>query len=250
MKKPSRTNCLSKGRLLFAASLSLGLVARAGECMAAPPETHPEVAAPAPTPSPSVTQGQSHARDRPPAEFQQETLVGEGPVHHGGYGGPLVRASQVAHETALFIGGRGGWLIDHRLVLGGAGLGQTLNIDAPSEAIAQNPNGRNLELGYGGFFLGYHIAPEARVHGFVSMLLGAGGITLSDRNGEVTAEEQDADTLFVLEPELALEANVVAFMRIQLSVAYRQVWDVELPGLENQDLSGIAGGVALLFGQF
>jgi hypothetical protein len=244
-----QTDDLSPARLVLAAMLSLGLIARTGECSAAEPETRPEVA-PAATPSPSVTQP-TPPSDRHPAEFRQDTLFGGGPIHHGGYGGPLVRFSQIAHETALFVGGRGGWLIDHRLLIGGAGMGQTLSIDAPSEAIARNPDGRNLELAYGGLMFGYHLAPEARLHGFVSVLIGGGGMTLTNRDGDVTDEEEEAaDALFVLEPELALEANVVSFMRIQLSVAYRQVWDTEMPGLENQDLSGIAGGLALVFGQF
>lgn len=183
--------------------------------------------------------------------FEAQTMFGEGHFDSGGYGGPLVRFSSFDGQGALFAGGRGGWLINHRLLIGGAGMGQTLNLDAPSESSNRYPRARNVEFGYGGFLVGYHIAPESRVHGFASVLLAGGGLVLSDRDSESDADVgHDGDGVFVMEPELALEANLLRFVRLQLSLSYRMVSDVELPGIDNGDASGVGGGVSFLFGDF
>jgi hypothetical protein len=187
-------------------------------------------------------------RDR--ADFEQHTWLGEGRIDHGGYGGALARMSSFNGDPALFVGGRGGWLIDHHLVLGGAGMGQALSIAAPAQVREREPDVRNVEFGYGGLFIGYHLAPERRLHGFVSVLMAGGGLALSDRSDDDDHIDHSGDGLLVLEPEVALEANLIALMRVQFTLSYRQVWGVETAGLDNGDASGIAFGLACLFGQF
>jgi hypothetical protein len=132
-------------------------------------------------------------------------------------------------------------------------MGQTLNVAAPPESRDRYPRARNLEFGYGGFLLGYHIAPERPVHGVASVLLAGGGLVLSNRDADPDTDADvghNGDGVFVMEPELAIEANLLRFMRVELSLCYRIVWDVELPGLDNGDASGVGGGLAFLFGDF
>jgi hypothetical protein len=126
-------------------------------------------------------------------------------------------------------------------------MGQVLNIDAPRESVEQYPRARNVEFGYGGFLIGYHVAPESRLHGVISVLVGGGGFVLSDRDVNEDDDPDvghDGDGVFVMEPELALEANLLRFMRLQFALSYRSVWDVDLAGLDDADASGIGGGVA------
>jgi hypothetical protein len=205
----------------------------------------------APSPSPVAPYSSSKQTDEP--KFEEQTLLGGGRIDHGGYGGPLVKVSSFDGNGALFVGGRGGWLINHRLLVGGAGLGQTLNVSAPPESRNRYPRARNVEFGYGGFLLGYHVAPERPIHGIASVLLAGGGLVLSNRDADPDTDADvghDGDGVFVMEPELAIEANLLRFMRVELSLSYRIVWDVELAGLGNGDASGIGGGLAFLFGDF
>lgn len=213
------------------------------------------VAASAPVATPSSNPAAVHASSKRAdnAEFEERTFLGDGPIDHGGYGGPVVRVSSFDGEGAVFIGGRGGWLINHRLLIGAAGMGQVLNVDAPRESVDQYPRARNVEFGYGGFLIGYHVAPESRVHGVISVLLAGGGLVLSDRdvNDDDDADVgHDGDGVVVMEPELALEANLLRFMRLQFTLSYRSVWDVDLAGLDDADASGVGGGLAFLFGNF
>ena len=218
--------------------------------MASPAAVSSPVGAPT-QPSPVAPQASPKRTDE--AKFEEQTLLGGGPIDHGGYGGPLVKFSSFDGNGALFVGGRGGWLINHRLLIGGAGMGQTLNVAAPQESRNRYPRARNLEFGYGGFLLGYHVAPERPVHGVASVLLAGGGLVLSNRDSDPDTDADvghDGDGVFVMEPELAIEANLLRFMRLELSLSYRVVWDVELAGLDNGDASGVGGGLAFLFGDF
>lgn len=185
--------------------------------------------------------------------WRQDTLLGgHRAVHHGGYGSLLVRASTLNHDPALFVGGRGGWLVGHQLLLGVAGAGQTLTVDSPDAAIDEYPEGKNLEFGYGGAFIAYHFLPEKVLHPTAGVLIGAGGLSLSNRH----VHDMDRDTdefvvngIFVVEPEASLEVNILDIMRLELTLSYRQALGVDLPGLSNGEVSGLAGGVAILVGR-
>jgi hypothetical protein len=187
--------------------------------------------------------------------FHQRTLLdGSGKLDHGGYGGFLTRGSSVNGDPALFVGARGGWLIDHRLLIGAAGMGQTLTVDAPAASIAGYPDVRHLEFGYGGGYFAYHFMPGAVVHPVASVLVGAGGLTLSNRHYEEMHDDAEdsfetaVNGVFIIEPEVALEVNVAEVTRLQGTLSYRRTVGVDLPGLGDGDASGLALGVSLLFG--
>jgi len=53
-----------------------------------------------------------------PAFGQEETLI-SGKIENGGYGAPVVKFSTVKNNFAVFVGGYGGWLINHSFMIGG-----------------------------------------------------------------------------------------------------------------------------------
>jgi hypothetical protein len=179
---------------------------------------------------------------------QPQTLV-DGPVTHGGFGGPTMAYTRVNGEDALIMGGRGGWLINHRLVVGGGGWGVTNRVSVPAGAIA-NPGDHQLTFGYGGFWTEYIVAPSRLVHGSIGTLIGAGGLTYHRFRGGDSTRDMESDVVFVLEPVAAVELNVVRFMRLALFGSYRLVRGAELAALENSDVSGFAAGAMLKFGKF
>lgn len=56
--------------------------------------------------------------------------------------------------------------------------------------------------------------------------------------------------MFVWEPALLLEVNVVSFLRLDPGASYRLVRGVDMTGLGNSDVGGPAGVLALKFGKF
>jgi hypothetical protein len=182
------------------------------------------------------------AGDRPTDEV---LLSGE--IEHGGFGGPEMRFSSVLGSGAVFVGGRGGWVINHRFIIGGAGYGLASRIGAPSAA--QPAVGRyDLSFGYGGVFLEYVLAPRQVWHLSVLSLFGAGGLEYTPY--DLAPPSRRSSAVFVWEPALLLEVNLVSFLRLDLGASYRLVRGADLTGLGNSDVSGPAGILALKFGKF
>jgi hypothetical protein len=180
-----------------------------------------------------------------PAGAQEpETLLGDN-VEHGGYGGPVIRLSGINGQFGIFVGGHGGWIIDHRFVIGGGGYGLVGNtLDVP---YVSPFGGRSyLTFGYGGLEVQYIGQPVKLVHFTVFTLVGAGGANY--RAGGTTM--LDSDPLFVAEPGAGVEVNLTRTIRLSAGATYRLVRGVTLPGLTNGDLSGPSGFIGLGFGHF
>jgi hypothetical protein len=62
--------------------------------------------------------------------FAQETTLINGEIESGGFGGPVLKVTSINGENAVMIGGRGGWIINHSLVLGGGGYGLVTEVKA------------------------------------------------------------------------------------------------------------------------
>lgn len=181
---------------------------------------------------------------------EHETLIG-GKIESGGYGGPMLSFTSINGEAAVLVGGRGGWIINHRFVLGGGGYGLSTNLRAD----VQGPQGEELflEAGFGGVLLEYYFHPQRLLHFSLQTFIGGGSVTYSDRNQNTdddTDEPYGMDNFFYCEPGVTLTLNVTSFMRLGGGVSYRYVNGVSLAPLKNSDLAGPAVNVFLNFGSF
>src|SRR4051794_928589 len=57
-----------------------------------------------------------------PVAEQPRTLLSR-PFQSGGYGAPVVSYTRFAGTDSVLIGARGGWVLNHQLVIGGGGFG-------------------------------------------------------------------------------------------------------------------------------
>ena len=197
---------------------------------------------------------------------QEQTLLGDDKIISGGFGGPVIKVSTLNDKTALMVGGKGGWIINHKFSIGGGGYGQVLNISAPKEAIAEYPypNGTardlNIEFGYGGFIMEYIGGWDKIVHYSVTSLIGAGGISYYD---EIYDDDDDYDddwdsrhfnldddAFFVFEPGINAEMNITKWFRVNAGVSYLLVQGVDLVGLDDSDVGGLTGTLTFKFGKF
>lgn len=180
--------------------------------------------------------------DAPAAPARMETLAGAG-FTHGGFGGPTATGTVLLDRPALLVGGRGGWIVNHTFVLGGAVHG-LLPIGSTFEA----PTGpRELRLSYGGLWLEWLFAPESFIHGSLGVLVGAGW-TETRRVGSVDPDTVRA--LWAVEPTATVELNVTEFLRVGLAASWRQLGGTSEPGLTDAKLSGPAATLLLKFGAF
>jgi hypothetical protein len=166
---------------------------------------------------------------------EMKTVFGgrDGKIDHGGYGALTFGYTRIDDESALLIGGRGGWLINHHFTLGLAGYGFFNNLEQKSNV----PDFKNYMIagGYGGLFLEAIIAPNYPVHVAIPLTIGAGGVSAYDPsywdyNSDPNYYYYDYNTsaFFVIEPGLEVEMNIVKFFRLSLGANYRWTSNINL----------------------
>jgi hypothetical protein len=169
------------------------------------------------------------------AAAQERTLLGRR-FHSGGFGGPVVKFSEVDGDFAVFAGGRGGWIINHTLVLGVGGYGLANDIEIGW------PGSRDIEFGYGGFELEYINRSNSLIHFTAYLLIGGGGLS--------TSLPGDEEAVFVLEPAANAELNITPYFRLCVGGAYRYVTGINMPIFDEEDLSAAVGVMTFKFGAF
>jgi hypothetical protein len=171
------------------------------------------------------------------AGAQEKTLVSGG-IDSGGFGAPVIKFTGVADEFGVFVGGRGGWIINHTFVIGAGGYGLANDIRFP---IGQDdaPH-RNLQFGYGGAELEFIALSDEVAHFTGLLLVGGGGLTFG----------RYEDAVFVLEPSANLELNIVRWCRLNFGAGYRFVSGVDHPDFTNGDMSAFFGQITAKFGKF
>jgi hypothetical protein len=180
-------------------------------------------------------------------EYQAHTLI-SGDVEHGGFAGPVVKFTEINDEFGVLVGGRGGWIIDHTFVIGGAGYGLVNDIEAM-------PSTLDWGMGYGGLELGYILRSHNLVHLSVQALIGAGGVGYRDKDhwDSWDGDEWDGDAFFVAEPGVNVILNVIENLRMGLGASYRYVNGVdedEIDWTSDSDLSGPSMVLTLKLGIF
>lgn len=177
----------------------------------------------------------------------QETLF-SGQVAHGGFGGPVITFSEIQGSSAVMVGGRGGWIINHMITLGGAGYGLVTRI--PTVPAAGGGDSLSLSLGYGGFEVGYILNSHKLTHLSMFLLIGAGSAGHAVWTADEFDMNQEGNVFFVLEPSVEAVLNVTDFLRLSAGVSYRYISGLDMAGFSNSDFSGPAARLSLKFGSF
>ncbi len=186
------------------------------------------------------------------AAAQQTQTLFSGDVSHGGFGGPVIRFGSLDGDLALWLGGRGGWIINfsnqHSISLGGGGYGLVTEHRLPQPF---DPERKELAgIGYGGFEVEYTNRTYRLVHMTASTLIGAGGITIREDTLDMEIDDREAEPFFVIEPGVHAELNVTSFFRISGGLTYRFTSGIDYGGYSDGDFSGPNALITFKFGAF
>jgi len=170
----------------------------------------------------------------------------------GGFGGPVLKYTGVNGQTAFMLGGRGGWILNHRLCLGGGGYGVFTEVDAPESTLPlEGP--LDIEFGYGGFEIEYIVHHNDLLHYSFYALLGGGASNFVRDEGAVTESNQQAgetDFMLVFEPAVSGEMNVTQKFHLNAGLSYRLTAKGGQQGLKNGDYCGLTASLTFKFGNF
>ncbi|MCB0689718.1 MAG: outer membrane beta-barrel protein [Saprospiraceae bacterium] len=173
---------------------------------------------------------------------QHETLFSRARVM-GGFGGPLLEFSNIKGDYTTSMGGGGGLIIDN-LFIGFYGIGSLdhlqYNID--------NEDDFRMDLAHGGLWLGYTPYSFKMIHPYVSTKIGWG---FADIRNDPFRINSNGDAIFAFTPEVGMELNLTKFFRINATLGYRMISDVDqLPDYSNKDFSSLTGQITFRFGWF
>lgn len=65
-----------------------------------------------------------------PMSAQEHETLFDAPVEHGGFGALVTKVTPIRGELGIMVGGYGGWLINHRFMIGAGGYGLSNNVRA------------------------------------------------------------------------------------------------------------------------
>lgn len=183
-----------------------------------------------------------------------DTLLSVSDVDLSGYGAPYVSFSRLGEKAGVFVGGRGGLIINDSFVIGAGGMGLTYPTRREDiSGTSYEGDMPHVTVGYGGGILEYHILPKKLFHVSIGVLIGGGGLSLSDKSDEDEGgndHDRGTDKFFVVEPELYLYVNVTRFLRIGIGGSYRYVNGINTEEFTDKDLRGATASVIASFGWF
>lgn len=180
-----------------------------------------------------------------PAFAQPHYLI-SGKIENSGFGGPVIKTNTFNNELGVMVGGRGGWIINHRLIIGGGGYGLVTELDyeyiIPDSIL-------NMTIGYGGFEMEYIFNPDNLVNYSVYAMIGGGEVRLSLDELNTTTQG-NSDKFFAFEPACYVTVNVTEWLRISAGASYLITSGIDELGLTDDDIGGLSGSLTFRFGKF
>lgn len=190
-------------------------------------------------------------------------------MSNGGWGSIDIASTNMLNQNALLLGGRGGWLINHRFTIGLAGFGKVNTTTNPdydqykSASVGAEGTGR-FYVGYAGLLLEPIIKYRSPLHISLPVIIGAGGAGygFQGNSGHEVPDQQgydrpvrrnkdrDAQAFFVLEPGTQLELNMTSMVRLAIGASYRYTSDLDLPATAKDALHGLNVGLSIKVGSF
>ncbi len=172
---------------------------------------------------------------------QHESIFGRARVV-GAFGAPIMEMG-LNNQLATAIGGGGG-LVINSVFIGAYGMA-SLDFDE----LLETGEVETIDMGHGGFWLGFTISPHSLIHLYGSGRIGWGAVNVS--LNDPLGTYQELDKVFVATPEVGLELNIARWLRAVGTIGYRYVDGVSPgQGFTNEDLSGAILGLGVRVGWF
>ncbi len=160
----------------------------------------------------------------------------------GAFGAPIIEVG-FNNNMATAVGG-GGAIVFSDFFIGAYGVAS-----GDFQQLLDDNDLDQLDIGHGGLWLGFTPRTYGLIHLYSSARIGWGALDIDLKDGGVRYSE--LDKVFVLTPEIGLEANVTKWLRVSGTIGYRWVRGVRDNGfIENQDFTGSISSITLRIGWF
>lgn len=178
---------------------------------------------------------------------QDKTLFENMELSIGGFGALTANLSTINDELTLLSGGGGGVVLND-FFIGGYGMSTNLNNTSISNSSPTGFENYDLNLSYGGLWMGYSFMDAKVVHPFAGLKMGLGNVQIYELN------DNDAflrENIFVVTPEVGIEINITRWIKLMGTVNYQALNGMDDTNFMNSsDFSGIGGGLSIRYGYF
>ncbi len=179
---------------------------------------------------------------------ESRTLFGKGNLHLGYFLSPLCQAGEIAGSTALIPGVNAGVVINDKFY-----LGLVYKYIATENTPTGELDNLYLDQRWGGIMWEYSINPGKIVHQNFPIEAGFSHVELDLKdayeNHAMAIPTNDASFGY-LEPGIALEVNMIKYVKLNMSVCYRLVSEIDYRNLTRKDLAGINFAISFKIGLF
>jgi hypothetical protein len=172
-----------------------------------------------------------------------------------GYGTLSTQFSRFNGQTAIFQGVYGGWMINHRFMIGIGGYG--LVTHHTGYGLNEHTQTKNdWKMGYGGLMAEYTFPGSGNWHFTANTLIGGGiikngfGRGTIPENGHDELSDVDASGFYVIQPGVNIEYSVTCWFRIGGGLGYRYIMGSNQTGITDAKMSARTASISFKFGAF
>ena len=168
-------------------------------------------------------------------------------LESGAFAAPVLKYTKLVNQSALIIGGKIGWIINKRIVLGAGYYALSSNVKS-SEFNSEYNKNLMLRFNYGGIELEYLLLKDTKYNLSLDMLFAGGGLDfyLADVNKKFSYRN-----LLVWEPEINFEMELFDWLHADAGVSYRMISSyIEVYNMTRNDLQGLNFLLILKFGKY
>lgn len=196
-------------------------------------------------------------------EEEPATLFGSYEIESGGYGAFEMHTGRVmTDEWGLFLGGKGGWVINSTFTIGGGGYGLVTmhELEGFEHIDTEKYDKVNIFMGWGGLMLEYTHRSYDMIHFTGDVIFGWGGVlAVGTMHGDTeinTENEITNDVFMMFQPGGRIEVNFYRWFRIGIGAIYRMPIGIDLKDGQgtvyatDNDFEGIAYSITFKFGLF
>ncbi len=166
---------------------------------------------------------------------------------NGAFGAPVLKFTKISGSSGIIAGGRAGWIINKRLVIG-AGYYALANEVNSNYLIQPGNKDPLIDFSYGGLEFEYLLLYETTYNLSLSMLFGSGGLNFYLRENNTKFSNRN---LLVWEPQISFEVKLNEWIHADAGISYRMISSyAEIYNVTREDLQGITGILTLKLGSY
>lgn len=165
-------------------------------------------------------------------------------ISQSGFGGPVIKMTDIYDRTTPMIGVKGAYLIDHSFYVGGAGYSVANNNEYESPTVVN----QKYNFSYIGLIVGHLFTPSRDFHLNTQLLFGSAITFLYEPNSGKPIELSEAKYGFVGEAEIGVLYDVNQFLKIELSGGFRYVHPIKY--FTSKELNGYSLNLGFWFGKY